>query len=208
MPPVSAKLAAHEHLTKSRCCHSNTGTWFHLPKCNLIFLAGVLQLAGIQVPNHPCYHSSRFGLPCTGPITPRGFGLCPHLQQPLPEEGECLVCAAVREMWLIPLPACRGWKPAPDRKLADFFPVSANASSDSVYGSIPNQPGRWFWGWVQGIFSKALCQLFAILGSHCAAVIPNRMMKPLSREQIPAETVSPGLVSICMSFTAHLNVCW
>lgn len=144
MAPVSAKLAAHEHLTKSRCCHSNTGTLFHLPKCSLIFLAGVLQLADIQVPTRPCYHSSRLGLPCTGLITPRGTGLCPSCSspsvspEPLSEEGECLVCAAVREMWLIPFPVCQGWKQAPDRKLADFFLVSANALSHLVYGCIPN----------------------------------------------------------------------
>lgn len=100
------------------------------------------------------------------------------------------------------------WKRAPDWKVADFLPVSANASSGLVYGSLPNQPDRWFWGWAQGIFYKALCQLFAILGSHCAAVIPNRMMEPLSREQISAKLCLPDLVSICRSFTAHLNVCW
>lgn len=73
--PASAKLAALEHLTGSRCCHSHTGTLFHLPKCNLIFLAGKFWLADIQLPTCPCCCSSRLGLTPTGS---RGTGTCPR----------------------------------------------------------------------------------------------------------------------------------
>lgn len=52
-----------------------------------------------------------------------------------------------------------------------------------------SQPGGL--GVAQGVYAKALCQLFA--GSHCAAVIPNRMMKTLSREEIAAKTLSPQI---------------
>lgn len=73
--PASAKLAAHEHLTGSRCCHSHTGTSFHLPKCNLIFLAGKFWLADVQLPTCLCCCSSRLGLTPTGS---RGTGTCPR----------------------------------------------------------------------------------------------------------------------------------